>query len=99
MVFYLLIKIERTFYWCYEWVISGTIITKPEDFDNYVVKNGAGVFTCMVCSYNLKNSRDARNHVESKHFPNTFTYRCLACDKTFGTNWALTRHKYSACKK
>ena len=68
---------------------------KPEDFDNYVVKSGVGVFTCTVCTFSARQARDTRNHVESKHFPKTFTYKCLTCDKSFGTNNAFTCHKKS----
>ena len=67
-------------------------ITKPEDFEKYLMSNGAGGYTCSLCSY-TKTRTLVRNHVESIHFPNTFTYKCDLCGKTFGTNNAFLMHK------
>ena len=66
-----------------------------EDFDQYVNKDGVGVFSCMICSYKQKAVWNVRNHVESKHFPHTFIYTCPICDKTFGSNNAFLWHKRS----
>ena len=63
-----------------------------EDFDNFIIKEGVGVYTCTVCSFVQKSLPAARNHVESKHFPDIFTYSCPACDKSFKTNNADQWH-------
>ena len=78
--------------------LSGDL-TKPEDFENYMMSNGVGSFTCSLCSY-TKSRTLVRLHVESIHFPNTFTYYCPdpACQKTFGTNKAFIIHKNRAHK-
>lgn len=54
---------------------------------------GDGTFACALCSFNMTRRLHVRNHVESKHFPNTFTYPCPICDKEFGTNKAFSNHK------
>ena len=74
------------------WIFLGSI-RKPEDFDNYVIKDGARVFICMVCSLVLQSAQGARIHVETKHFPNTLTYKCLSCEKSFGTHSSFSWHK------
>ena len=44
----------------------------------------------------FKNKRDARNHVESIHYPNSFVYTCEYCGKEFNAlntkNVHVTRH-------
>jgi len=70
-------------------------ITKPEDFDSYVIRDGPRVYTCMICSLVLQTTQGARIHVETKHFPNTLTYKCLSCDKCFGTHSSFSWHRRS----
>ena len=68
-------------------------ITKPEDFDQYIRKSGAR-FMCAICDqYSGHQRRDTRNHIESVHYPNSFTYQCQFCEVVLNTNKALTRHK------
>ena len=74
-------------------LISG-MITSAEDFDNFIEKEpeDQGYF-CSICfSFRKRGKADVRNHVESKHFPNTFDYNCNVCGLTVGTNTALKRH-------
>ena len=72
-------------------VFSGVIT--PEDFVQYVVRIEDGSYSCTLCDHNQKLLFDVRNHVESKHFPNTFTYTCEFCGKTSGTRGAFLAHK------
>ena len=67
---------------------------KIEEFDKFIEKEPEDVgYRCVICFGFRKRSRsDVRNHIESKHFPNTFSYTCF-CEAKFGTNTALTRHK------
>jgi len=51
-------------------------LTKDDQFNHY---------TCTLCLKTIKQRKDARNHVESIHFPNTFVYACTVCDKTFNS--------------
>ena len=59
---------------------------------------GDGTFACALCSFSMTRRLHVRNHVESKHFPNTFTYPCPICSKEFGTNKAFLNHKNSEHK-
>ena len=70
------------------------IITKPEDFDKYILKSGDGAgYICEICSYTQTQFGVVKNHVESKHFPNSFDYNCPLCDKVLTTNNAFLIHK------
>ena len=67
-------------------------VNSPEDFKKYIIKGAEGP-CCGICyEFSHKSSYCVRNHIESKHYPNLFTYTCQQCDKTFGTNTALNRH-------
>ena len=69
-------------------------ITKPEDFDKYIVPNESGVNSCSICHvFSHVAKSNVRNHVESKHFPNSFVYNCEKCGLSVGTKKALQRHK------
>jgi len=74
------------------------VITKPEDFDSFISLNEHGIPRCGVCymfSHSAKSN--VRNHIESKHFPNTFTYTCPVCAKTLTSKKSLQNHA-SRCK-
>ena len=51
-------------------------LTKDEQLNHYA---------CTLCLKTIKQRKDARNHVESIHFPNTFVYSCAICEKTFNS--------------
>ena len=68
-------------------------ISKPEDFEQFIHRVGAGPYVCQICSYQQARFEVVKNHVESKHFPDTFTYPCPSCDAVLGTNTALKRHQ------
>jgi len=74
----------------------------PEDLHAYVVENSdtsaKHKFMCAICQQTGLNRRDVRNHVESLHFPNTFTYTCELCHKEMKTKKALNNHKYTKHK-
>lgn len=67
-------------------------MSKPEDFNQYVVNNGNGRYMCTVCEFTQTRPNHVRNHVESIHFPDTLVYDCPQCDQHFGTNLAFKRH-------
>ena len=52
-------------------------------------------FMCCVCQQTGLNRRDVRNHVESRHFPDAFTYTCELCSRVMKTKKALNNHKYT----
>ena len=71
------------------------LVTVPEDFNKYVIKNTQdGKYHCTICNeYSHAGITLARNHVESKHFPGTFTYSCDICDEIFTTRINANNHK------
>lgn len=59
-----------------------------------------GRFHCSICEkFSHQNSSCTRNHVESHHFPNIFSYPCDACDQIFDTRTKLNTHKRLKHKK
>jgi len=58
----------------------------PEELVQFLTKDEVlNHYTCTLCLKIIKQRKDARNHVESIHFPNTFVYSCTVCDKTFNS--------------
>ena len=73
-------------------------LSDPSELEQFVVKEQSG-YLCSICSVFRHNTKHhVRNHVESKHFPNSFVYSCPTCGKEVSTRKALERHKTS-CKK
>jgi len=70
-------------------------VTSPDDLYIFCTKEpGQNKWKCNICSDYTNNGRNhVRNHVESKHFPNTFQYQCPQCDKTCNTKKGLDVHK------
>ena len=59
-------------------------------------------FYCTLCpSFSHASRNNTRNHVESRHFPNTFHYPCDLCEATFTTKstWAMHKSKKHNAKK
>ena len=70
-------------------------VSGPEDFEKFVFKNeGERVFSCGLCyEFSHRTKYCVVMHVESKHFPNTFSYTCQVCEKVFHTKKAFQVHK------
>ena len=64
-----------------------------ESFEQYLIRQGAGLYCCSICNQTRPDKTDLLIHVESKHFPHTFTYSCPFCEKTFGTYGTFKTHK------
>ena len=79
---------------CTMYSIAG-LVSSVEDFDSYIVKEAESQgYYCSLCSlYGKRGRTDVRDHIESRHFPGTFSYNCLQCNQTLPTNKALKRHK------
>ena len=62
-------------------------IENPSDLKKYVSKDPTDVkYSCTLCSkFSQKSLSGTRNHVESRHFPDMFTYHCDQCDRTFSS--------------
>ena len=63
--------------------------------NEYVKKeviNGRSVSVCTMCGKSNASRPNIVNHIESVHFPNTFTYTCKYCGKTFNAKNSLYVH-------
>jgi len=61
---------------------KGKVFSSPEELFQYVVKHPVKGYQCSICEKYKSPARvNVRNHVESKHFPNTFEYACEYCGK------------------
>jgi len=67
-------------------------LQSPEDFKKYIVKTDRGQ-TCSICQeFSHSSKSNVRKHIESRHFPNSFSYTCAYCDTVVGTQMALDKH-------
>ena len=65
----------------------------PDDLKRYMLY-GVDALTCSICqNFSHKSKYTLQNHIESKHFPNTFVYSCPKCLKNVSTREALICHK------
>jgi len=76
------------------------LVKSPEDFKQFIRKGEMGNSFCGICfNFTNKTSTNVKFHIESKHFPNMFTYTCEECEMTFGTNTGLNIHRRRHHKK
>ena len=69
-----------------------------DDFKNFVSKDDSGNHYCIICNaFKHKSCSNVVNHIESKHFPNSFVYTCKYCVKQFNARNSLNVH-VSKCK-
>ena len=74
------------------------VIKKLEDFDSFIRLDEHGVPGCGIClAFSHSAKSNVRNHIESRHFPNTFTYACPRCAKILASKKSLQNHA-SKCK-
>ena len=65
----------------------------PDDLKRYM-QYGVDALICSICqNFSHKSKYTLQNHIESKHFPNTFVYSCPKCLKNVSTREALICHK------
>jgi len=74
---------------------EGYSFQDPSELQQFIRKDPYdGKFHCTVCGkFSHKIGACTRNHVESQHFPNMFTYPCDQCDMTFGTKTTFNLHR------
>ena len=78
--------------------LQGSLLSY-EDLDQFFGPRENENYTCGLCGqFRHRSTTALRCHIESKHFPNTFTHTCDLCLATFGTRKALLNHK-SKCKR
>jgi len=74
------------------------ILSGPEDLKRYIVQDELKGPTCGICFiFSHRSKSNVQNHIESKHFPNSFTYTCPKCFKNVSTKKALEIH-INRCK-
>jgi len=74
------------------------ILSTPEDLKKYIVQGEKGP-TCGVCfMFSHRSKSNVQNHIESKHFPNSFSYSCHKCSRNVSTKKALEIH-VNRCKE
>ena len=82
-------------------LVPGQDFQDPSELLQFVIKDPADQkYHCSICgnfSHAMKSC--TRNHVESKHYPNVFTYLCELCEETFFTKTNLNTHKARKHKK
>jgi len=69
------------------------LVEHPDDLYKFCLRGEAwDKWTCSICYKYSGRRNNARNHVESKHYPKTFQYSCEKCDKIYNTKCALQVH-------
>ena len=97
---YFALNIDTDYYFAFDQRINFLGFTNPDELLQFVVRSDhEGKFLCSICrSFFHAKKYHVRNHVESKHFPNTFEYPCNICQKSYYTRKALESH-LSKCKQ
>jgi len=74
---------------------EGYSFQDPSELLQFVRKDQSDLkFHCTLCDkFSHKNSSCTKNHVESQHFPNMFSYPCDKCEMTFSTKTTLNLHR------
>ena len=74
-------------------ILGGSLdLQTPEDFKKYIVRTDRGQ-TCSIChNFSHSSKSNVRKHIESRHFPNSFSYSCPNCATVVGTQMALDKH-------
>ena len=80
---------------CKNIFLSGYNFQDPSELLQFVRKDLTDLkYHCTFCDkFSHKNSYCTRNHVESHHFPNMFTYQCDQCEMTFSTKSNYSMHR------
>jgi len=71
---------------------KGKTFQDPEELFQFVEKHPEKGYQCAICQIRFQARVTVRNHVESKHFPNMFTYTCQVCLKDMASKNAKDTH-------
>jgi len=79
--------------------IAGQTFQDPSELLQFVSKDLSNTLTrryvCTICnSFFHQGKSNVRNHVECKHFPNSFLYNCELCGNCLPSKAALQKHKH-----
>jgi len=74
---------------------KGLQLQDPSELLQFVAKDPEDQkYHCTLCrGFSHKVISCTRNHVESKHYPNIFTYSCDQCQDVFPTSTKLSTHR------
>jgi len=80
---------------------AGLSFQDPSELLQYVERDTSDTsrtkYVCTICkNFFHQGKNNVRNHVESKHFPNSFVYKCDLCDKSVPSKASLQMHKHKA---
>ena len=75
--------------------VLGIEITDPSQLNDFIRRGDSdGRYYCTICeSFSHVNRISARNHIEAKHFPDSFVYNCELCPEQFKNAIGLNNHK------
>jgi len=81
--------------------VKGYDFQDPSELLQFVKRDpGDQRYYCTICGkFSQATAQNTRNHVETKHFPNTFSYPCDQCDSVFSSKCSFSMHKSRKHKK
>ena len=63
------------------------------EFERYMVYNSVTkMYTCTLCQRESIARLGLLNHIESRHFPNSYVYTCVHCAKEFNNKNSMSVH-------
>ena len=74
----------------------GICFTEPSQLLQFIRRDNLdGKFYCTICdSFSHPRQYNTRDHVEAKHFPNSFQYNCDQCSDVFSNAKSLSNHRH-----
>ena len=74
-------------------------VTTILSLDSYIGIDPAGSgYYCTICNKPFAKKGQLRNHLQSIHFPDSFSYACSYCTAVFNTRNKLYIHKHALHK-
>ena len=89
--------LKRWWIWkIFNCVLVGLTFTDPSQFHNFMRKDDFdGKHYCTICEmFSHKGTTHVRNHIEAKHFPDSFVYKCNMCIEIFKNAKSLSNHRH-----
>ena len=76
-------------------MIVGIAITERSQLNDFMRRDeNDGRYYCTICEFFAHKGKTlVRNHIEAKHFPDSFVYNCESCSEQFKNATALNNHK------
>ena len=85
------------------YLLPGHSFQDPSELLQFVAKEtsdlGKTKYVCTLCNkFSHLYRTNVRNHVESKHFPNVFSYECEHCGESFSSKSIVQQHRHKMHK-